>query len=1430
MNAVSNTPGDPLEPYRQLPEDAAAILELVSVSIRVNNLTTLVKLVSLAALRTSRSTKAFTFTQVKSGLKLLEDSDLVSRTSSQIDVNPIMGDLIVCALAKDDPGKLKRLHNAISANAKQENRYFFDFHTSMEGQLQNVRNIRVAYHLEQPEVLKEAFESHCRSQHQDIFFWQFLDYPFIAEKFLALPGHIRKEAFGCVHHQHLQELIPDDKLLEAVETLEPTPEYLSARAEQLILTGQLQQAAALAEQAARQKAPGFHAIGLYVGGWLAFLAGNDDKAIDLYEQALASSLKGTRKRKGYPFGLSGLFFILALCRRGEPRDIERAKSIHGWGLDLEKSLARDPISAMAPLLNLKLGDEALADQQMAAIAIDLLQSGRPTFFVLLIWLLQFRWVCPDRLKGGELSSVRDYAALLVTPARESGYLWVEAEAIELLLTLEEGEDATLLAKRLKELRDAIDSPTLGLAELVPYQEKWERSLSALESLAYQAEKASPAASPQDKPLMWRLETFDENFAYHPEEYEKLEGLAWRLTPMEQGMLKSGRKGKVRPVSYSKLLKDTASTPYLTEQDRNACNYIRHDYSGRHGRTYDIGNPKALEALVGHPLLFADENATVPIELVLREPELTLSETGQSEIRINLWPRVDYYEEETWLVKDTPSRYLVVPVNKGHIRIADIIPQGGLVLPTASKDRVLKSLAALSSTIRVQSQVAGDSVAAADSVPADPTPMLHLFPQGDGLLVECYVQPIQPDGDHFHPGQGGKVVFARGQDGNLQTTRDLANEQEKADAAIRLCPSLEQSQHCDFPYTWSFADPESSLQLLLDLQQLPDNTIETLWPKGEAFSLRKLLGGDSLKLSLRKQQTDWLEASGELEVDDDLVLGMKDLMRLLEEQSGQKFLKLDDGQFLALTESFRRRLDDLRLQSVSGKDGVRKLHPLAALGLEDLADEARTSSDAAWKEHVEKLKQASAIEPSIPSTLQAELRPYQAEGYQWLARLAEWGAGACLADDMGLGKTIQALALLLHRAAGGPALIVAPTSVAANWVNEALTFAPTLNPIRFAGRQNAALLKKLKARDMVVTTYGMLQQADGPLSDIDWHTVVLDEAQAIKNRTTKRSKAAKKLKAGFRILTTGTPIENHLGELHNLFDFLNPGLLGSAENFQTRFAAPIELNQDARARNSLKRLVQPFILRRLKTEVLQDLPPRTEITLNVEMSPDEAVFYEALRQTAVENLTKEALGETGDGGNSLRIFAEITRLRQACCNPALVQKKGAPESSKLAVFTDTLTEILEGNHKVLVFSQFVSHLSILRKHLDKLGVCYQYLDGSTPAKKRQQSIDAFQNGDGDVFLISLKAGGSGLNLTAADYVIHMDPWWNPAVEDQASDRAHRIGQQRPVTIYRLVTKDSIEEKIVALHHQKRDLADSLLAGTDQAARLTPEDMLKLIQEK
>jgi len=404
-------------------------------------------------------------------------------------------------------------------------------------------------------------------------------------------------------------------------------------------------------------------------------------------------------------------------------------------------------------------------------------------------------------------------------------------------------------------------------------------------------------------------------------------------------------------------------------------------------------------------------------------------------------------------------------------------------------------------------------------------------------------------------------------------------------------------------------------------------------------------------------------------------------------------------------------------------------------------------------------------------------------------------------------------------------VLAPLSVGANWQDECHNFAPTFNPLVFGPGDRKVFLDGLGPFDLVISSYGLLQVEGEKLADVQWQVVVLDEAQAIKNMRSKRSKAAMKLSARFRMITTGTLVENHLDELWTLFNFLNPGLLGTFKRFKEIFALPIERDQDKDASRRLRKLIRPFILRRLKSDVLTELPQKTEITLQVEMSPEEALLYEAQRIKALENIDK---ANGAPGQKHFRILAELMKLRQLCCNPSLVLPQAGIESSKLKVFGDVVTELLANNHKALVFSQFVGHLAILRKFLDAKEISYQYLDGSTPAKERQVRIKAFQNGEGDLFLISFKAGGFGLNLTAADYVIHMDPWWNPAVEDQASDRAHRMGQTRPVTVYRLVVKGSIEEQIVKLHKEKRDLAEGLLAGSEMAGKMSASALLGLLK--
>ena len=571
--------------------------------------------------------------------------------------------------------------------------------------------------------------------------------------------------------------------------------------------------------------------------------------------------------------------------------------------------------------------------------------------------------------------------------------------------------------------------------------------------------------------------------------------------------------------------------------------------------------------------------------------------------------------------------------------------------------------------------------------------------------------------------------------------------------------------------------------------------------------------------------------GTVTVDDDLVIQMRQLLEYLNE-TDNSFIRISDGQYLALTKQFRHDLNLLKATGrFKGDSNTLQIHPLAALGLDEWKDEIQSfQADTAFNAHIDRIRALETYHPEVPSTLQAELRPYQQEGFVWLARLAQWGVGACLADDMGLGKTVEALALILHRTAQGPSLVVAPTSVCANWILETQRFAPTLNPIRFGiddrGRRQE-VLDTLKPFDLLVCTYTGLQQEAEALAAIRFTNIVLDEAQAIKNPSTKRSQAAMNLQGDFRMVSTGTPIENRLMEMWNLSRFVNPGLLGSQKHYTDRFVRPIEIHSDALARHTLKSLITPFVLRRTKNQVLLDLPPRTELLRLVELSPEERALHESLRHRALNRLERGQ--DKAPGQKHIQVLAELMKLRRCCCNPRLVMPNCGLIGSKLQVFAELVDELRDNHHKALVFSQFVDHLTLLREHLDAQGITYQYLDGQTPPKKRQERINDFQNGQGDLFLISLKAGGTGLNLTAADYVIHMDPWWNPAVEDQASDRAHRIGQTRPVTIYRLVTQNTIEEKIVELHHQKRDLADSLLQGTDMAHRLTANDLIALLKQ-
>jgi superfamily II DNA or RNA helicase len=474
--------------------------------------------------------------------------------------------------------------------------------------------------------------------------------------------------------------------------------------------------------------------------------------------------------------------------------------------------------------------------------------------------------------------------------------------------------------------------------------------------------------------------------------------------------------------------------------------------------------------------------------------------------------------------------------------------------------------------------------------------------------------------------------------------------------------------------------------------------------------------------------------------------------------------------------------------------------------------------------------AVSAEPEMPEGLEGTLRPYQRLGLAWLQFLQALGAGGILADDMGLGKTITTLAFLLRRKeAEGPApsLVVCPTSVATNWVREAARFTPGLRVLLLhgAGRQRA--YPKVGESDLVVTTYAILRRDEEALTAIKFRCAVLDEAQNIKNADGATTHAAGRLNASMRLALSGTPIENRLRELWSLASFANPGILGSSRAFETRFERPIASDRGSPLAAELRAVVRPFLLRRTKNEVLRELPPKTEIDHVVELRRDDKRLYDALAHALRASVAKDI--EKRGGLSSLSVFTALTRLRQMACDPRLVDPGLAhheTESAKREAFLEIVRELVAEGRRALVFSQFVQLLTLWRKDLDREKIAYEYLDGSTT--KRDQVVARFQEGSAPLFLISLKAGGAGLNLTAADTVIHCDPWWNPAVEDQATDRAYRIGQEKPVTVIRLIARGTIEEKILSLKAKKRDLTKAVIGDDARALEgLTEEDIRNLL---
>lgn len=1205
--------------------------------------------------------------------------------------------------------------------------------------------------------------------------------PFDAELVARLHPQVREEVMAALLRLAINNIdsvaalrvwLDSNPLAHAI----PSETRVVAMAEFHIFCGRLGDAWELVKSAAGGTAQALR-------GAVLLLRGETVAGLQEFETGLKQMRSQTKNTRACFGGIGGFVYALALLRADEPSAFKRFDAY----LD---NVARGPLMHEVPFRYLRLLRVARSGGLRSDVEMHKSNETNPLTFM--FQMLTYYW-----LGTTQFGAKRDALAATYEATQAAGFQWVAAQLAELLGRLGETKYSDIASA----LR--VEHGFTNVAEWLERQESWQRQLAALQNLAPSSALAA-GAEPESR-LAWMI-SYDPHLGFSCNE------------PREQKRDARGGWNKGRAVALKRLAGEECPA-FLSAHDRRVAASVRRDGSLYSHSRYELDDDAALLALIGHPLVFWFDAPTVRVELLAAEPQL-LVQSREVDLVLSIQPPISNELGNVVITKETPTRLRITKIADEHRRIAAIVGDG-LSVPKHAKQQVLDAIAAISSLVTVHSDVEGGA-ANVPQVEGDARLHVHLLPHDAGIKLQILVRPFTDTGPYFSPGSGAERVIAEVAGKPCQARRELTAESAAATQLIAACSAFEAASQLHGE--WLVDDPSSSLELLLQLQALGDRVV-LAWPEGEKFKVKRQLDSKQFSISI-KRENSLFAATGQLRIAEDKVLDLRKLLQLMQHSPG-RFIAIGGNEFVALTEEFRRRLDELAAYSDAHGAGVR-VHPMAAFALEELAaDAGEMDADRHWKQHVKRLRELDKLEPQLPSTLQAELREYQVEGFCWLSRLAHWGVGACLADDMGLGKTVQALALILARAAQGPTLVIAPTSVCMNWMAEAARFAPTLNVILFGAGDRQQILSTLKPFDLVVSSYGLLQQEAELFASVQWHTIVLDEAQAIKNRETKRAQAALALRGDFKIVATGTPLENHLGELWSLFHFVNPGLLGSLEYFNQRYAGPIERRQDAGVRARLRKLIQPFILRRTKSQVLTELPSRTEILRQVDLSAEEMTLYEALRREALDRL---AALDAPPGQKQIQILAEIMKLRRACCHPQLVAPQLKLSGSKLAAFGELLDELLENRHKALVFSQFVDHLSLIRAYLDERGVRYQYLDGATPMQQRKTRVDAFQAGEGDVFLISLKAGGTGLNLTAADYVIHMDPWWNPAVEDQASDRAHRMGQQRPVTIYRLVARHTIEEKIVELHQHKRDLADSLLGGGDVSGKMSADAILKLLQEE
>lgn len=936
----------------------------------------------------------------------------------------------------------------------------------------------------------------------------------------------------------------------------------------------------------------------------------------------------------------------------------------------------------------------------------------------------------------------------------------------------------------------IDPSQALYAQMAPLIElqAWQLQLHALDVLLQSKEKSAP----QKGVLSWRVHTA----------YEGLQFDAYVHRSKKNGGHSSGA-----PIALSKV----RSEPLLLEPSDEAVLRLLADDN----EVKDIAKLAAvLRALQNHPRIFLHKQLELlPLTILESVVELHIVERDGE---LHLEPRVTRLEPENGKAAidsgfdcdEEAGIITFIDPTAEQKRVCDWLVRRPLKVPAGSAHELENRLSQMHVVMPVQVPEAWRGEAMA----ADSRPLLRLEKRGSQLDIQFLVRAI-PGAPLQRAGRGPVEIIGTAA-GVRRFARRVHAEEIQARAAIL---ELLEVSFIEDEARAVVQGERAILQVLGRLRGRTDVVVE--W-QHDPLHVSSRITASSVKLAVKKR-TDWFQIEGHVLIDEESVALSVILDALAH---GDQVVKLSERRWLQLEGELR---DQLTALSEVARHGV--ITPHATPLLDQLHEAgADLSLPKPWMQIRQRLRTLDGSTPDLPNDLLVELRPYQLEGFAWLCRLEAIGVGGVLADDMGLGKTVQALAMLQRRSKHGPALVVVPTSLSNNWLQEAARFAPQLRMFDFRYMEKDT---KLGPNDVVVATYGLLLGAKDELSRTRFATLIIDEAQQIKNPDTLRAQAVFGLQADWKLALTGTPVENHLSDLWSVFRAVAPEYFGTWADFRARFAMPIERQNNLDRRRTLSRLLRPFVLRRTKARVLAELPPKTDIDLMVELSDEEKALYEQARLASIGKIRAAQRSQHKKDARFVALAA-LTSLRRLACHPRLYDQTSTLTSSKLQQTMALLSNLKHSQHRALVFSQFTSHLELVRVAVEAEGFSYCYLDGTTPPKERTARIAAFNQHQAELFLISLKAGGLGLNLTAADYVLHLDPWWNPAVEDQASARAHRLGQTRPVTAYRLIAAGTVEEQIVKLHRQKRDLAEALLGEeTDiHNANLSPEQIIELLETR